>query len=117
MSIHTERLRESIHQIATESILSHMREYDHPHGIVSVVEVRISPDKQYADVFTTAQHLSKELPRLLAPLASVIHKRISTELWLRKTPRIRFREQKSHTDKKDILQTIQELDAQYGLSQ
>lgn len=42
--------------------------------------------------------------------------KISHDLALRKTPRIRFRVAKNQEDKKDILATIAELDAQYGLS-
>ena len=59
----------------------------------------------------------KELLHFLAPIAKTIHAKISKDLWLRKTPRIRFRVAKNQEPKKNILDTIRELDEQYGLSQ
>lgn len=117
MTIKSDRLRESIHIIATESILNFSREYEHNHGIIAVLDTIISPDKSYADIMVFGQGDNKALVKFLAPLATEIHKKISKDLSLRKTPRIRFRIAKNQEAKKDILTTIAELDAQYGLSQ
>lgn len=117
MTIKSDRLRESIHIIATESILNFSREYEHNHGIIAVLDTIISPDKSYADIMVFGQGDNKALVKFLAPLATEIHKKISKDLSLRKTPRIRFRIAKNQEVKKDILMTIAELDAQYGLSQ
>ncbi len=118
MSIRTERLKEAVHIIASEEILQFSREYDHDHGIIAVLDVRISPDKSYADIFVHAQNGNdQELTRFLAPIGNNIHARISREIGLRKTPKIRFRKEQKQAAKKDILQTIRELDKQYGLSE
>ena len=50
MTIKTDRLSESIRILATEEILSHSRDYENNHGIISVLKVIISSDKSYADI-------------------------------------------------------------------
>lgn len=116
MTIRTDRLAESIRTLAIEEILSFSRDYEHNHGIVSVLEVIISSDKSYADIMVHGQWDDKELTQFLAPIARIIHTRISRELWLRRTPRIRFRVAKNINEKADILSIINQLDLQYGLS-
>lgn len=117
MTIQTNRLKESIQIIATEIILGFSREYEHDHGIIAVLDVILSPDKSYADIMVYGQGDNKNLVKFLAGTASDIHKKISRDLGLRKTPRIRFRIAKNQESKKDILDTIRELDEQYGLSE
>lgn len=116
MTIKTDRLKESIYIIASQEMLHYSREYEHEHGIITILDVVISPDKSYADLQVHGQSDDKELTQFLTPITSRIHTRISRELWLRKTPKIRFRVAKKTQEKKDILTIIQELDAQYGLS-
>lgn len=116
MTIKTDRLSESIRIIATEEILAHSRDYENNHGIISVLEVVISSDKSYADVMIHGQWDDKELTQFVAPIAGNIHTRISRELGLRRTPRIRFRVAKNINGKADILSIINQLDLQYGLS-
>ncbi len=116
MTIKSDRLSECIRTIAIEEILAYSRDYEHDHGIISVLEIVISSDKSYADIMIHGQGDDKELTTFLAPMAGSLHTRISRELGLRRTPRIRFRVAK-HIDKKwDVLSIIQELDKQYGLS-
>lgn len=117
MTIKTDRLKDSIRAVAMEFVLNFSREYNHNHGIISVVDVIISPDKSYADICVFGQWDNKELPKFLSPIASDIHKKISRDFSLRKTPRIRFRIAKNQESKKDILTLIKELDEQYGLSE
>lgn len=116
MTIKTERLKESIKTLGTEAILQYTREFDNPHGIIAVTDVVISPDKSYADFYVHGQWDDKELTKFLSHISRDIHIKISEELALRKTPRIRFRIAKNAIVGKDILTTIKELDEQYGLS-
>lgn len=117
MTIRTDRLKDAIQTIANEHIVQFAREFDHDFGIIALIDVVLSPDKSYADLMVYGQGDNKELTRFLAPLAGKIHMQISRDLELRKTPRIRFRVAKNQENKKDILATIAELDAKYGLSQ
>lgn len=116
MTIKNDRLAESIRITATEEILTYCRDYEHDHGIISVLSVSISADKSYADISLHGQGDDKELTHFLAPVAHQIHTRISRDLGLRRTPRIRLRIAKNIDAKWDILSIIQELDKQYGLS-
>lgn len=117
MTIKTDRLKESIQLIANEKILELSREYEHDFGIIALTDVVISPDKSYADLLVFGQGDNNLLVKFLAPIASKIHMKISEDLALRKTPRIRFRVAKNQDPKKNILDTIRELDEQYGLSE
>lgn len=116
MSLYTERLRDAIWHISSETILQYAQEYDHPYGVIAVVDSILSRDFSYADIVVEAQNESASLPRFLSPLAREIHRKISRDLWLKKTPKIRFRTPKKSKTKKDVLELIQELDTQYGLS-
>ena len=80
MTIKTDRLSESIRILSTEEILSHSRDYENNHGIISVLEVIISSDKSYADIMVHGQGDDKELTQFLAPIAGKIHTRRSREL-------------------------------------
>ena len=116
MTIRSDRLSECIRTLAIEEILLFSREHDNDHGIISVLEIIISSDKSYVDIMVHGQGDDKALTAFLAPIAGIIHTRISRELWLRRTPRIRFRVARNIDKKGDILSLIQELDKQYGLS-
>lgn len=116
MTIRSDRLSECIRTIAIWEILTYSRDYEHTHGIISVPEIVVSSDKSYADIMVHGQWDDKELTAFLSPIAGIIHTHISRELWLRRTPRIRFRVAKNIDKKGDILSLIQELDKQYGLS-
>ncbi len=116
MTIRADRLSESIRVLATEEILTFSRDYEHNHGIISVLEIVISADKSYADLMVHGQWDDKKLTQFLAPIAGMIHTRISRDLWMRRTPRIRFRVAKNINEKPDILSIINQLDLKYGLS-
>jgi len=116
MTIRTDRLTESIRTIAIDEILTFSRDYEHDFWIISVLSVIISSDKSYADIMVHGQWDDKELTQFLAPISGIIHTRISRELWLRRTPRIRFRVAKNINNTADILSVINQLDQQYGLS-
>ena len=80
MTIRTDRLSECIRTFAIEEILAFSRDYEHSHGIISVLEVIISSDKSYADIMAHGQGDDKELTQFLSPIAGNIHTRISREL-------------------------------------
>lgn len=117
MSIRAERIQESIKSIASEIIVRYAQENEHDYGVVSVSGAQLSPDWQYISIFITSQYNSQSLPKFLAPTMHIIRKNITSRFGLRKIPIIRIYNTKTSSQKKDILQIIQELDVQYGLSQ
>jgi ribosome-binding factor A len=118
MNHHKERLVEAIRQIASEEIITHLEFSPHQFGVVSILEIILSKDGNYADIIVSSSEQKELLPKALAPLAFRIHGRISRELEIRKTPQMRFRSKKSGAkDSIDILSLINTLDKQYGLSE
>lgn len=116
MTIKSDRLKDAIKTLAYEEIVAFAQSIEHTHGIISLLDVVISSDKSYADLMVFGQGENKELPKFLSPISGRIYLKISKELALRKTPRIRFKVAKNAENKKDILTLIRELDEQYGLS-
>ena len=91
--------------------------HKHDFGIISVTEVEITEDYEYADILVASQENEKNLPHFLAPCAEIIRKKIGKDFSLRKIPRIRIRTGKQKNNTSDILSLIQSLDNQYGLSE
>jgi ribosome-binding factor A len=119
MKLRHERLADIIRTIASEHIIQHLREYENTVGIVSIVEVEITPDEGYADIYVSSSEPSEEkgLPKLFAPLANSIAHRIGRDVGIRRAPIIRFRTAKKQKSTGDILSIINSLDKQYGLSE
>ncbi len=117
MTIHKERLIDAIKQIASEEIIRHLEFSSHDFGVVSITDVIISKDGSYSDIFLSSTEDIEKLPKFLTTLSGPIHMRISRELALRKTPKIRFRKIKDLHRPTDILSLINILDKQYGLSE
>ena len=55
MTIKSDRLSECIRTLAIEEILAFSRDYEHTHGIISVLEIVVSSDKSYADIMVHGQ--------------------------------------------------------------
>ena len=55
MTIRTDRLSESIRNIAITEILEFSRDHENSYGIISVLEVIIFNDKGYADLMVHSQ--------------------------------------------------------------
>jgi ribosome-binding factor A len=117
MNLRQKRLADVIRTYASESILLYEQMQPHNFGIISVNRVEVSPDYSYADIYITAQENEKELPHFIAPTAHDIERHIGKEFSLRKTPHIRFKLPKEARKETNILELINTLDHQYGLSQ
>ena len=114
-----ERLSEIVRTIASEHIIRHAQEYDTIKGIVSITQVEIAPDEGYVDIYVSSSEADEEksLPKILAPLANTISHTIGKDIGIRRSPIIRFRQKKKTKSGWDILQIINSLDKQYGLSE
>lgn len=111
-----DRLADIIRQIASEELIKWSQEIEHPFGIISFVEVIISPDRSYADIFVSSTESSLGLAKSLKDIIPPIERRIGKSLGMRKNPHIRFKLQKEKKNSTDILTLIDELDKQYDLS-
>ncbi len=116
MNLRQKRLADTLRQYASEDIQKFEEFHTHDFGIISVIEVEISPEYEYADIYVTSQSNEKDLPHFLAPCANDTRKRIVKDFSLRKTPFLRYRVGKKQKNTSDILSLIHSLDTQYGLS-
>lgn len=116
MNIRQKRLAESIRAYASEDIQKLCELAEHDFGVVSVIEVDVSPDYEYADVYISSQKNEKDLPHFVAPTAPTTKRRLTKDFSLRKTPNIRYKIAQRQKNTNDILSLIHSLDQQYGLS-
>lgn len=117
MNLRQKRLADAIRNYSTEDILSYEQLQDHTFGIISVVEVEVSPDYSYADIYVSSSNQEKLLPKFLSPCAQITRKRIGKDFSLRIIPNIRYKIGKKQRQTQDVLDIINSLDRQYGLSQ
>lgn len=116
MNLRQKRLADSIRAYVWADIQTLCEFRDHDFWVVSVIEVTISPDYEYADVYLSCQKNEKDLPHFVAPTAEETRRRLVKDFSLRKTPHLRYKIGKKQKDTNDILSLIHSLDQQYGLS-
>ena len=117
MNLRQKRLADAIRTYSSESIMLYEQMRPHDFGIITVNMVEVTDDYSYADIYISAQEHEKELPHFIAPTAHAIERHIGKEFSLRKTPHIRFKLSKEARKETNILELINTLDHQYGLSQ
>ena len=117
MNLRQKRLADVIRTYASQSIMDYEQMRPHLFGIISVIAVDVNKDYSYADIFISAQEHEKELPHFIAPTAHGIERYIGKEFSLRKVPHIRFKLSSETRKETNILELINTLDHQYGLSQ
>jgi ribosome-binding factor A len=117
MNIRQKRLADAIRTLASRIILEYEQSQLHPHGIITLISVEVTSDYSYGDIYITSQFEEKTLPHFIAPTAHLIERMIGREFSLRKVPHMRFKLQKEAKKETKILELINTLDHQYGLSQ
>ncbi len=117
MSTKTDRFAETILTMSSPIILEHIREHGEEFGIVSIVNVEISKDRSYADIYVSATTNEAMLPKKLAPLADKLRHDIGKQVQTYKIPFIRFKRVKNEAVTRNVQDIINELSKQYGLSE
>lgn len=84
--------------------------------IVSVIEIKVSKDYSYADIYVTCQNNQVELPRYLSQFSWELKSMIWRDMWARKSPTIRFKVSKNASWAQDVLSILSELWAKYDLN-
>lgn len=116
MNLRQKRLADAIRTYASEDIMNYEQFHTHNFWVISVVEVDVNSDYDYADIYINSQKDENLLPHFLAPCADLTRKRIGKDYSLRKIPILRFRVGKKQKHTAEILDIIHSLDRQYGLS-
>ena len=97
-------------------ILDHVRENDTSFGIVSLVQIEITKDRSYADIFVSSTENEEKLPKFLAPLAGEIRHAVGQWVATYKIPAIRFKRMPiNKAAEKSVYDLITELSNQYAL--
>jgi ribosome-binding factor A len=117
MSTKSDRFAETILAIASPVILEYVREYAPEFGIVSIVNVEITSDRSYADIFIAAAANEATLPKKLAPLADSLRHEIGKQVHTYKIPHIRFKRIKNQAVVNNVHDIINQLSKQYGLQE
>ena len=74
-----DRLSEMIRTLASEKIILLANEYNHEFGIISVIDVVLSKDEEYADIYVTSSEQAPDLTRFLAQFAHKIEQSMGKE--------------------------------------
>lgn len=90
----TERLKKIekiIRKITSDFISKELPDEDNIFGIINISEVILSSDYSYVDIKVSSFVKQDLLTKTLAKSAYIIQKHIWKEIWLRKSPKVRFR--------------------------
>ncbi len=97
-------------KIVSEYIIMEFPELWSEHGIITVVDVKISSDLGYMDVFVSALNNIDTLTKSLSEHAHNLHRSLWKKIDFIKVPKIRFRYDDSGKDSFEIYNTIKSLD-------
>ncbi len=107
--IKIDKIERTLKEVMTPEILQYVRENNEEFEIVTVVEVKISTDFNYVDIYLTSQQNQDKLPKFLASFAPTLKKFLSKNMSLRKTPQIRFRIDKKVQETSKIYSLLDEI--------
>lgn len=85
------KLEQASNRIITSYIIENLQDLSAEFGVINITGVKISSDISYLDVFVSCTLSPETLPKALAKHAYALHKKISSDISIRKLPKIRFR--------------------------
>lgn len=97
-------------KIIREYIFENLQELSETFGIVSVVDVKISSELSYLDVFVSSLRDLDALPKALAPHAHEIERILGKKIEFIKVPRVRFRWDETLKNSSEIYSLLDSLD-------
>ncbi len=104
-----------IHKIIAPVILEYAKENINEFWIVTVLNVQVSGDNSYADIYVSSQKNENNLPKFLSKYSSELKKIISKKINIYKSPIIRFKLSATKNTESNIYSVINQLSKQYGL--
>jgi ribosome-binding factor A len=116
MNTRTDRIGFIIRDALAPFIIEYVSEKWDEFWIVSIVNVTVTKDYSYADFFVSSTRNTEDLPKYLAKYAWELRSMIGKDLWVRKTPIVRFKVAKNIDTTWDILSIINEMSEKYGLN-
>ncbi len=86
-----EKIQNISHKIIAQFLSQDLPDEDKVFGIINISEIILSSDYSYLDVYVSSFNNPEKLTKILALHAYKIQRIIWKEIWLRKSPKIRFR--------------------------
>lgn len=112
-----DRFAHTLRELITPEMFTFLQNQPTDFGVVSVTDIKLSPDGKYADVFISSEREIEKLPKTLSPFGKHIRHTISKNLSIYTAPIIRFRiKTGNQSSGKTVAEIIQELENQYDLS-
>jgi len=96
-------------EIASNYIIENLKEAEEEFGIITITQVKISPDLSYIDFYVSSFKQSKLLTKYLAESAKDIERLLCKKMALIKIPRARFRYDNTGKNASEIYDTIKYL--------
>ncbi len=103
------KLNSVLQNLVTDFIFKEVEDFDNKFWIITVTDVKISPDLSYLDIYVSSFENGEELPKFLAWYAFNIERQITKQTSIRKTPRVRFRYDSSWEISWEVISTIKNL--------
>ncbi len=97
---------ENISQRIISNYVVEFSEFEERFWIITIINIKISSDLSYLDVFVSSFKNSSKLTKALAKHAHFMTKKINSEISLRKIPKIRFRYDESWKIWESVCETI-----------
>lgn len=97
-------------KLISEYLIQDLQELSSDFWIITVLDVKISQDLSYLDVFVSSLKSSENLTKSLAEHAHEIHHMLGKKIDFIKVPKIRFRYDDTWESSFNVYQTIQNLD-------
>lgn len=96
-------------RIISEFIITELRELVSEHWIITIIEVKISSDLWYMDVFVSCLQDTQNLTKSLSEYAHPIHRTLWKKIDFVKVPKLRFRYDDSGKESSRIHTVIKDL--------
>ncbi len=97
-------------KLIAEYLATEARELSLEYWIITVTDVKISPDLSYLDVFVSSIWKHDWVTKALSEHAHPLHRMLGRKINFIKVPKIRFRYDESWEISFDITQTLSNLD-------
>lgn len=100
---------QKLHRVISEEILNYMQFRDHEYWIITVINVNLSKNLEYLDIFLSATNFKKDLFKVVKPVLKNIKRKISKDLARYKSPIIRLKDASVQDSENKVLNLLNEI--------
>ena len=100
---------QKLHRIISEEILNYMQFKEHNYWIITVIDIKLSKDLEYLDIFLSATNFKKDLFKFIKPVIKNIKRKVSRDLAKYKSPIIRLKDASVKDSESKVLDLLNEI--------